>query len=82
MTGDDRGGCGDEGMEMEEMLERRLLGRGMIGRRGIEDRSTNPRACRRGLAGGMKLSGGDWKVHTHWKYCSTKFRKLQIQNKS
>ena len=53
VTGDDRGGCGDEGMEMGEMLERRLLGRGMIGRRGIEDRSTNPRACRRGLAGGM-----------------------------
>ena len=52
MTGDERGGGGDEEMEMEEMLEWRVLDRGMIGRRWSEDRSTGPRACRRGLAVG------------------------------
>ena len=52
--GDEMGGGDDVEMEMEEMFGREIVGRGMIGRRGSEGRSTGP--CSRGLV--SDLAGG------------------------
>ena len=52
LTGDERAGGGVGEMEMEDMIGRSVLGRGMMGWRESEGRSTCPRVRRRDMAGG------------------------------